>query len=272
MSIEPDGLISARTEAAELSVLLGLSNYTYTEGSVPTFTGVFAGRKITVKKKLASKMPPLSSPRSELQAAAKKVTKDIAAPKSGQELVLGWVISSVRSTAPPVPNAKRRVMLEEAVMNIITRPVPDFSLFDLSGAPVNIAKASVGGQEYLLAQISAGNLVSSSNLAKSWGITSQALGNRKRTGFVFGMKVNNQLWYPAALKTFQTREVAEGVCSALRTATPIQGILLLSKQHAELGFRSIAEALAEGMAADVQAFLQSATGSASAHSNSGDPT
>lgn len=271
MKLEPDGLISARTEAAELSVLLGLSHYTYTEGGVPTFTGVFAGHKISVKKKLASKMYPLSSPRSELQAAAKTVIREIAAPRSGQELALGWVISSVRSTAAPVPNAKRRARLDKAVMNMITHPARDFLISQLSGEPVDLAQAKVGGQEYLLAQISAGNLVSSSNLAKSWGITSQALGNRKRNGYVFGMKVNNQLWYPAALKTFQTREVAERVCSALRTATPIQSLLLLSNQHAELGFRSVAEALAEGMAADVEAFLQSATGSARADTNSANP-
>ena len=221
-----------------------------------------------MKKKLAWKLPLSSSLLSELQASAKKVAKETAAPKSGQQLALGWVISTVRSTAAPLPNEKRKARLEEAVAKILSHPCPDFAVIHPSDA--NIDLAIVAGQEYLLAQINAGNLVSSSNLAKSWGITIQALGNRKRNGYVVGMKVNNQLWYPAALKTFQTREVAERVCSALRTVTPLQAFLLLNNQHAGLGFRTFAEALAEGMIAEVHAFLQSAQESACADS-SGDP-
>ena len=267
MNIEHDGLMIARMEAAELSALLRLSNYSYTDSNLPTFTGIFGAYKLTVKKRFVSEVPALSSPRSELQAAARAIAVGGPAPKSGQQLALGWVISTVRSTATPVPDAKRRARIDEALAKIITLPSSSLTISHLPNEHTTVAQAKLGGQEYLLTQISEGNLVSSSDLAKSWGITNQALGNRKRNGYVFGMKVNNQLWYPAALKTFETREVAERVCSALRTVTPIESLLLLSARHAELDYRTVAEALSNGMAAEVQAFLQAATASAGLQSS-----
>lgn len=262
MSIKRRGLMASRMEAAELSALLDLSNYSYSDSDIPTFTGVYRAHKLTVKKKLVMAVPVLSSTRSELQAAAKIITVGGAAPKSGHKLALGWVISTVRTTATPVPDEKRRARFAEALARQVTLPYRPSIISDLSNKSLTVAQAKLGGQEYLLAQISEGNLVSSLDLARSWGITSQALGNRKRNGYVFGIKVNNQLWYPAALKTFETREVAERVCSALRTVTPIENFLLLSSRHAELNHRSVAEALANGMDAEVWAFLRAATPSA----------
>ena len=262
MHCERDALMLARMEAAELSALLGLANYSYTDSDVPTFTGIFGAHKLTVKKKLVAEVPVLSSPRSELQAAARTIAEGGTSPKSSHKLALGWVISTVRSTATPVPDAKRQAIFDEAIARTITLSRHALTLSYLPTERTTVPQVKLGGQEYLLSQISEGNLVSSSDLAKSWGITIQALGNRKRNGYVFGIKVNNQLWYPASLKTFETREVAERVCSALKTVTPIECFLLLSSRHAELNHRSVAEALADSMDAEVWAFLLAATLSA----------
>ena len=259
MNCERDALMLARMEAAELSALLGLANYSYTDSDVPTFTGIFGAHKLTVKKKLVAEVPVLSSPRSELQAAARTIAEGGTSPKSSHKLALGWVISTVRSTATPVPDAKRQAIFDEAIARPNKFSCSSLTVSYLPTERTTAHQAKLGGQEYLLDQISRGNLVSSSVLAKSWGITSQALGNRKRNGYVFGLKVNNQLWYPAALKTFETRELAERVCSALTTVTPIEVLFLLSARHAELEYRTVAEALSSGMAVEVQAFLQAAT-------------
>lgn len=253
-----------RLEAAELSEALGIEDFSYWESQTPTFRGVYQNRVVTVEKRALQRKRFFT--RKAWHDAVRRLTKEPSTPREGQRLLFDWVfigvqrVSSGPSAKPGVepPRSARQVPLEQAVQEQAPRLlVAEAKTYTEAEKRSLVARAAGRGQQYLLSLIQRGELVPARDIADAWGITAQALGNRKRAGDVFGLMVNNRLWYPAALKHFPSREDAEHVCGRIRHLPPVEQYLVLTNPHAALGERTVAEALAGGMNKDVAQFLDS---------------
>jgi hypothetical protein len=273
-----------RLEAVELASLLRIEGFSYWESDSPTFRGVMQGRVFTVQQQVGQpthgKQPLIRLIKGQKNtgktAVFQQLMEKAANAEEGELLAPHWVIVDVQqlptrpaeprksqTLADRSPNTRRRhqialqVSLDEAAAAAGLTLDEEPSDTTLAAAAATIAQAKERGKDYLVLLISEGRLVPAKEIADYWGITSQALGNRKRAGDVLGLMVNNRLWYPAELKSYATREDAERVCARLKTLPAIEQFLVLSNTHRVLGDRTIAHALREGMHKQVDRLLDS---------------
>ena len=265
-----------RVEAAELSEALGIKDFSYWETRTPTFRGVYKGSLVTFEKRarIHEERARRTAKRSEWQSILKRHSRRL---EEGFRLPLDWVVTIVsqmddqdRSPAQddskfgnPEPTALARITLDAAAQGQSESLIVDEPrMYSFEEGQQLLAQAKVRGQHYLSSLISEGKLVPPKKIAEFWGISNQALGNRKRAGDVLGLLVNNRLWYPIELENFPTRDSAEYTCMKIKTLSPIEQYLVLTNSHAALGNRTIAQALQEKRVRDVEALMDSILASA----------
>ena len=267
-----------RVEAAELSEALGIKDFSYWETHTPTFRGVYKGSLVTFEKRARNhaERARRTAKRSEWQDILKRHSRRL---EEGFRLPLDWVVTIVsqmgdknqdRSPAQdgskfgnPERTALARMTLDAAAHGQSESVIVDEPrMYSFEEGQQLLVQAKVRGQHYLSSLISEGKLVPSKKIAEFWGISNQALGNRKRAGDVLGLLVNNRLWYPVELENFPTRDSAEYVCMKMKTLSPIEQYLVLTNSHPALGNRTIAQALQEMMVREVETLLDSILASA----------
>lgn len=104
------------------------------------------------------------------------------------------------------------------------------------------------GEARRVSWVKEGLVVPTSELAKKWSRTRQALDQAGDRGELFSLKVGKNKFYPAAFLDLDADAVKQ-VCLALKGDDSTAKFLFWSRKHGALGNKTIAEALKEGRVA-----------------------
>ncbi|HEY8708703.1 MAG TPA: hypothetical protein VIM34_11985 [Burkholderiaceae bacterium] len=152
---------------------------------------------------------------------------------------LGSLRSAVRKQGvqPPTPQFRRRRTAQAEGPTTESPQAP---------AAGGLAGAAARGEAARVQWVKDGLVVPGEQLAKSWGLTRQALAPASERGDVFAVKVGNRLYYPRSFLVLDRESVAT-VCRALGDLGSSEKLMFWLRDHGALAGKSVAAALEAGV-------------------------
>jgi len=113
-----------------------------------------------------------------------------------------------------------------------------------------VREAGLRGEARLVSWTQDGTLVPVSEVESTWGIKRQSVDAARERKEIFSVFVRGQHWYPAEALKFDRESIA-AVVRALGDEHASSKLVFLLRRHGELGGRTPAEAVEQGMLQDV---------------------
>ncbi len=169
---------------------------------------------------------------------------------NGIDATFASLYASIAETANSKELSELLTKLTESIASGPALTLPDAAIFDLdideeSPSRDHYADAAKQGEELLAEWTRDGTLVKSTELAKRWGRTRQALDQACDRQELFRVKVGNRQWYPVVFLRLTADQVKK-VSLALGAGDPSSMLMFCLRKHGGLGGRTIADAITAG--------------------------